>query len=257
MAYVVRLTDFQPSARDDAPWIGADMYESLTADGFGAKIDEFDFATNPRVRPAGVDVDPDTLSPDTPGTWTNPFPRSFTTSAATLPAAWYWLSFYDAAGQEEPTEPIFKGGVVAPSTRQVAQLLRGRTIAMGGPLGEFTPTTDPTIDEAEAAVQTATADVIAATGRMIPTEANDVARQVIAIGAAMVIEVGSEEVNEARFDRLQAMYDARLGRLIASVIDAGGTPPIPVDPTDPATILQPPEPLGIISGTRRDVREWD
>lgn len=166
------------------------------------------------------------------------------------------MRYHDAAGLQEPTDPVYRGGPITPSTRQVAQFIRARTIVNGGEQGYFDAATSPTDDQVESYIQTATADVISTVGRIIPASAQDIARQVIAIGTAMVIEVGSEDVNEARYDRLATMYELRLARLLAAVVDAGGAVVDPL-PTDPSAVFSgPPYPLGLITG-RGNGRDWD
>ncbi|HWT23176.1 MAG TPA: hypothetical protein VN213_06690 [Solirubrobacteraceae bacterium] len=217
MAYVVPLEGYQPSARDDdLPWVGARVYEAADAAGpFTSLIDTFEFATDTRVTPTGLDPDP-----------AAPRERAFTTAAATLPAGWYLVVFFDAAGSTEPTSPVFHGGPVVPSSRQVARFIRARTLVNGAEVGDFTTATNPTADQVEEYVQNAAGDVIAEVGRVIPAGAQDLARYVIAIGAALLIEANSEEINEARYDRLKALYDERLARLNAAVedVEAGGEP---------------------------------
>lgn len=206
MPNFARFADYQPSPRDDQPWLGLRLLESTTPNGAGAQIDQYQFASDGRVTPSGLDTDP-----------RNPQARSFTTSNAALTTGWYTVVFYDGDGLEEPTEPIFKGGPVTPSVHQVAQLLRARTIVNGGEVGTFTTHTSPTAEQVEAYTQTAVAEVVATIGRVVPPGVQDLVRQATAIGTAMLIEVGSEDVNEVRFDRLKTMYDERMTHLQATV----------------------------------------
>jgi hypothetical protein len=236
MPYVVTFNDYQPSSRTDAVWIGARVLESASPTIAGTEIDDFPFVNDARVVPVGLDVNP-----------LNPASRTFSTNVATLATGWYTVVFYDAAGLEEPTEPLFKGGPVVPSVQQVAQFLRARTMGAGGQLNTFTTTTDPNIDQVESYVQSATADVVSHVGRSIPAQASDLARKVIEVGTAMLIELGSEDVNETRYDRLKTLYDERFQRLFEAVVEYGGDviDPIP-EPGQPGSqVLGTPLPLGL------------
>lgn len=164
--------------------------------------------------------------------------ETFETFQATLPAGWYLGVWIDASGNEQPTSPMFSGGPVAPAVQQVARFIRARTDGRyGGELGAFTATTNPNVEQVEEYIATATMDVIAEAGRELPPGALDLARAVITVGAAVLIEINSEQINEARATRLQAMYDARLARLVNAVqdVEAGG---------DPGQVDDRPMPLG-------------
>lgn len=215
MSYVVTFTDYTPGPRDDAqPWTSARIEEAGTAGGPWALIDT--------VTLSPVDTDP-----------ANPAARSFTTHNATLPAGWYRIVWLDDVAREQPTAPEFNGGAVTPSVQQVASFLRARTIGDGGgQTGTFLNATDPggptdpTRDQVGDYIAEAAGDVIAEVGRVIPAGAQDLFRRVVTIGAALLVEVNSEQVNEARYDRLKTLYDERLARLNEAVqeVDAGGDP---------------------------------
>lgn len=238
MTYVITFNDYQPSPRTDAVWTGARVYESSSPTLAGTEIDNFAFASDARVTPLGLDVNS-----------LNPAQRTFTTTAGTLLTGWYTVVFYDAAGLQEPTEPLFKGGPITPTVQQVAQFLRARTMGAGGQLNTFTSTTNPNVDQVEAYIQSATADIVSHVGRAIPAQASDLARKVIEVGTAMLIELGSEDVNETRYDRLKALYDERLQRLFEAVVEYGGDviDPIPVDQGG-ILVLGTPLPLGLNTG---------
>lgn len=248
MPYVVSFNDYVPSSRTDVPWIGAKIRESATPNQMGDIIDNFAFASDPRVVPAGLD-----LSPSLPAS------RSFTTTSGTLVTGWYTVVFYDAAGVEEPTEPLFKGGPITPSVQQIASFLRARTMGAGGQLGTFTALTDPNIDQVEGYIQSAAADLVTSVGRVIPAQASDLARKVLEVGTAILIEVGSEDINEARYDRLKTLYDERLQRLFAAVVEYGGDVIDPIPTGEDGEVITPtgtPYPLGLKTG-RGIPREWD
>lgn len=247
MSTVVPFEGYTPSARTDGlPWLGARVWESATVDGTYAQIDAFAFATDPRVEPSGLDVDPE-----------NPRERSFTTAIALLPVGWYKVVFYDASNNLEPTDPVYHGGPILPGVQQVAHFLRARTMGAGGQLNVFTAFTDPTIDQVEDYIQSAAADVISTVGRDIPVQASDLARKVIEVSAAMLIELGSEDINEVRYDRLKTLYDERLARLFEAVVEYGGDVIDPIEEDgESAGALGTPLPLGIVTG-RGSNKEWD
>ena len=86
--YIVSIADIVPPARfDGIPWETATISESANSAGPFNEIASF--TLDP------VDSDP-----------TDPAPRSFTTTAATLPAGWYQLAFQDAAGGQVLIEPF-------------------------------------------------------------------------------------------------------------------------------------------------------
>lgn len=162
---------------------------------------------------------------------------TFETSLATLPAGWYLGVWLDGLGGETPTAPLFNGGPVAPSVQQVARFLRARTTGDGGELGVFTASTNPNIEQVEEYIATATMDVIAEAGRELPAGAQDLAKGVITIGAAVLIEINSEQINTERLRALTAMYDKRLASFVnaAQDVEQGG---------DPGQVDDRPMPLG-------------
>lgn len=209
MSYRRTFEHYTPSARAsaDGAWTRVLIREGSSADAL-TQID--DQALNP------VDTDP-----------TAPATRTIVTTLATLPVGWYDLTFTATDGSQEPTSPVFFGGGLAPSAAQLAQFLRARTDRRyGGETGTFTATSSPTLDQAESYIQDAAGDVVAEVGRIIPVGAHDLFRTVVKIGAALLVEVNSEQINEPRATRLQAMYDARLARLTNAVqdVEAGGDP---------------------------------
>jgi hypothetical protein len=114
-----------------------------------------------------------------------------------------------------------------PSVAQVAAHLEHRTYDQGGgSTGTFTSLTNPTADQAEAAIDTATTVVI---GRLpvstIPAASVDATRSLIALRAAMQIEITHPAAGKAStYDRLKDLYDDDLKGLISAVKDAGDGP---------------------------------
>jgi hypothetical protein len=248
MTYVVRFEDYTPSPRTDQPWTGINVYESASADGpFNVVLDTFAIADDSRMIPQGLDPDP-----------SNPIARSFTTSYAALQFGWYVVEFFDPSSNIVRTDPVFHGGPITPSVSQVAQFLRARTMGAGGQLNTFTAFTDPNIDQVESYIQSAATDVVSKVGRVIPPEASDIARRVIEVNAAMLIEIGSEDINEARYDRLKTLYDERLARLFEAVVEYGGDviDPIDEDEEGGGAALGTPFPIGLKTGSGWN-RDWD
>lgn len=88
MSFVVSLSDFTPSARQDGlPWTQAQIAEGPSSSG--------PFTTIETINLSPVDADP-----------SNPAARSFTTTHATLSMAWYLVTLLDAAGNQQPFVPI-------------------------------------------------------------------------------------------------------------------------------------------------------
>jgi hypothetical protein len=133
---------------------------------------------------------------------------------------WYRATFLDGIGGEQPAG-IVDGGVanLVPSVQQVARFLRARTTGDGGELGVFTTATNPSVDQVEQYIETATRDVIAEVGRRVPPGALDLFRAVVIVGTAVLIEINSEMINDRRLTALTAMYDQRLARLLEAVQD--------------------------------------
>jgi hypothetical protein len=103
--------------------------------------------------------------------------------------------------------------------------------------------------------------LVTSVGRAIPAQASDLARKVIEVGAALLIEVGSEDVNESRYDRLKTLYDERLRRLFEAVVEYGGDVINPIPEEDEGgggtvTPLGTPYPIGLKTGWGFH-RDWD
>jgi hypothetical protein len=114
-----------------------------------------------------------------------------------------------------------------PVRDDIARLLRARTFAKGGQRREFTDTTDPTRAQVDELIDDAASDVIAVVGSNLDATLHPAARRVVALGTTLLIEVGARDFDQARYDRLQKLYDTRLAQLDAA--DAA------TDPDDPGT----------------------
>jgi hypothetical protein len=111
-----------------------------------------------------------------------------------------------------------------PTVAAVAAHLPHRTYGQGGiTTSAFTAQTKPTEDQAEAEIDRATTVVV---GRLpvsiVENKHHDTVRDVIALRAAMKIEIGYPVGGQnSPYDRLKELYDDDLKGLIAAVKDAG------------------------------------
>lgn len=118
----------------------------------------------------------------------------------------------------------------------VAREIPSRTRSGGGATGSFTASTTPTDSGVVAYIQDSADDIARKVGTQIPTNLQPLAKDVIALGAALEIELGADDFNEARYDRLKKRYDERLTDLQTAIADlsndgdpsviAGGASPI-------------------------------
>jgi hypothetical protein len=227
MSYRRRFDDYTPSPRTlaEGAWTRVLVREGAAPDSL-EQID--DQALTP------VDADPAV-----------PATRTVITTLAELPVGWYDLTFTALDGSQEPTAPVFYSGGLTPSAQQVARFIRARTTGLGGELGVFTTQTNPTLEQADGYIADAASDVVAEVGRSIPAGASDLFRTVVTIGAAILIELNSEQINTERLRGLQAMYDARLPRLVNAVqdVEGGGDPGQVDDRPAPIGTFPCPEPM--------------
>lgn len=124
-------------------------------------------------------------------------------------------------GESGPGTP---GGVVYPELAllytpirdEIARMLRARTTGprRGGEIGEFTEGTNPTLSEVDNLINDAAALVHAHIGGQVVTEVLwPVGRRVVSLGTVLLIEAGSEQVNQVRYDRFKTLYDEALAAL--------------------------------------------
>lgn len=208
---VVTLLDFTPPARVDQTWTTVRILESASSQGPWTLIDTFT-------------LDPVDTNP------ADPQSRDFTTTNATLPAGWYQVVFVDAAGNEQPVTPVqvIAESPFVPSVDDVARLIPVFTMADGGQLGYFTDDgrTNPSASRVAQLIEDAAQLVFARVGVDLPAGLEALVRPVIEIGAALLVILGAEQVNQDRYDRLKTLYDERLAALVDAVqdADAGGDP---------------------------------
>lgn len=224
---VVTFEDYQPSPRyDGIAWKDALIYEAPASDGPWTQIDSIDLS----FLQGGLDSDP-----------TAPKTRDFTTSNATLVNGWYRVTFSDpATGLGLPTQPVYNGPKLEylPAVDQVARKILSRTRdKFGNNVNTFNEETLPEGDQVQAIIDdisTETADVI---GDDIPNSLIDDAQNVVALRAAMQVELDyySDQVNTNRsvYPQLKDQYESALAALQAAV--ANTSTDGPVTSTTPGT----------------------
>lgn len=206
---VVTFEDFTPSPRyDGKAWYSVHIQEASAREGPWVQID------TKTLTP--LDTDP-----------TNPATRSFTTENGTLEQGWYRLIFVDQTGDEQqPTVPIKnipeEDAPFLPTVQEVSELERARTKdRFGNEVGIFNENTRPTGDAVRGLIRQAADDVVMLIDVDIPPTAYDLADSVIAIGAAMLIELSyyPEQVGtpNSAYDHWWEWYQVMLERLKLAV----------------------------------------
>lgn len=206
----VSFEDYQPLPRFPpvvTPWTLVHIQESAAQDGPWTTIDTF--ALSP------LDSDP-----------ADPAIRSFSTDNATLSEGWYRVVFEDAIGNTSPTTPEHNkpsdAASYLPLVSDIGALLRARTKnVLGVEVGTFTEDTRPTFEEVQRLIEQAAGDVTALVDYDIPLETYRQASGVIALGAAMLVELSyfPEQVaaNKSAYEKYKELYDEYLERLLAAV----------------------------------------
>jgi hypothetical protein len=222
----VRLVGYEPPARDAGTgvWTIGVVEHTLTPDA------EDTWSTV-------LTVDP--LSPvDTDNQ--NPRARDFTVDD-TDEDWWYRVYFRDTGG--DATEPSTATSVqlainYTPTVQQVATKIRTRTRLgtvydnkpEGFIYGTFSPATNPTSAQVRDVIREAANIVSADLGREVPLRALAAARTVVALRAAMEIELSyySEQVAAQRssYPQLKELYDDAMKSTIEAILEAesGGDP---------------------------------
>jgi hypothetical protein len=205
--YVIPFFGYVPSARyDGQAWTTVRVQEapSNLGDTAGTLI------AHGTLTPA--DTDP-----------AHPLSRDFTAPGASLASGWYRVVFLDGVGNQQPTEWRHNAVSISPGHRDVGRLIRARTFAAGAVQGTFLNSdqpgpTDPTADEVDRIITDVANSVRAKVGT-IPDDLHDQARTVIKYGTALEIEVGAEDFDQDRYDRLKTQFDEQLKTLIAGAQD--------------------------------------
>jgi len=219
---IVTFTDYQPIPRYDGfPWTHAIIEESPDADGPWTQIDDVVFP----------DPDPE---PE------NPKARSFTTNNGTLAEGWYRVTFYDAAGDyASPTAPVHvsKNRAYAPNVAQVARKILSRTRDQyGNTLGTFNTNTTPTEQQVSAIILDVLPNVADEVGDEIPPEYFDDAAEVVALRAAMQVELDffpdQVATDRSPYPQLADLYEKELERLRQSISVAVDGEPVDTAPSN-------------------------
>jgi hypothetical protein len=221
---VVTFENYRPSARfDGVKWTNAMIEEAPASAGPWTLID-----TQP-LSPLDTDA-------------SDPQARNFTTDNATLAYGWYRITFTDSLGATgQPTVPQYNGTMLAyePTVDQVARKILSRTRdKYGNVIGSFTPDTLPTDSQAQAITSDVITEVADVVGDVVPDFLINDASNVVAIRAAMQIELDffPDQVNTSRsiYDQLKAEYESALAALQSAVSSAEAGDTSVVD-TNPAT----------------------
>lgn len=206
MGFVVTLVDSTPPARADTL-----SYTSV-------RIEEAAAETGPWTAIDTQATGPDS-NPESPAT------RDLTTRNATLPAAWYRLTWISGSDTSTPSEPVQNAASLAggmrPTIFDVAQKVRSRTKIKGGSeIGTFNTRTRPTGDEVEGLIGDAMDEVL---GKVKAAEAGTKyekhVRGAIALYAAMEVELSffPEQVGSGKspYASYEKIYLSRIKALIA------------------------------------------
>lgn len=132
----------------------------------------------------------------------------------------------------------------------VARVIPARTRAGGGLLGSFTDDTNPTADQVEQYIEDAATDIEMEVGEELDDDIHDLVRRVIALDAAKRIELGAEDFDQERYDRLDRELTAQFKRLVEAAQDAD-------DGTDPGKVDDLAEPLHSFPPSPCDLDEID
>jgi hypothetical protein len=228
MTFVVSFEDFTPEPRfDNVSWTKVQIEEAATVDGTYTII-EANLAID-------VDADP-----------SEPAGRSFTTTHATLQQCWYRITFKDNAGGLGPVAPVqaIASGEAGflPTPRDVGLKILSRTRdKYGNQVGTFNADTQPSSADVLGIINQAGMEVADSIGDTIPAGMYDDVSNLIALRAAMDIEMSyfSDQVNTGRsiYPQLEKEYERQVnivGKQISSILAGGGT-----DPVNPSAALAP------------------
>lgn len=202
---VVSLMGVTPSARfDGVVWYRALIQESATSTGPWVQIQNLILAP--------PDTDP-----------TDPEPRNFSFEGNIDEGGWYRVVFADQAGNQlQPSAPIQNHLGYAPTKEQVARKILSRTRDQYGNLkGTFDETTTPTGEVVNEIIVDAVSQISKSIGDIIPDSLTADASDVVALYAAMQIEltVFAEQVNTGRsiYPQLEKQMNGAPGILGALV----------------------------------------
>jgi len=212
---VVSFTDYTPVPRfDNVPWRTILIEEGPAETGPWTLID-----TQTLVP---LDADP-----------TDPQPRDFTTSNATLDNGWYRISFADASSNVIEMTPTYNGEPIewTPTISDVAAINLIRTRDANGVFqNTFNNSTVPSDEQARMCIHAAIQNVRPMIGTDIPEDLIQEAQVVVAIRAMMYIELSffGNEVAQRRsiYPELKTLFDEKLASLQSAIMaeEAGESP---------------------------------
>lgn len=140
--YVHSFAGYTPTARyGAAPWTAVLVEEAL-------------LNTGPWVQYAHGTLTPADTNPAAP------LERAFSAPGATLASGWNRVVFTDAAGNRQPTRPVFVGSTWAPTVQDVADLSPAYTTGEG----VFDEDTEPSAAQVEAFIRVAVTEVAGRVG---------------------------------------------------------------------------------------------
>jgi hypothetical protein len=222
---IVTFIDYTPEPREDGvSWAHARIEEAPAEAGPWTVIDMIDLV-----------LDPDPSHPAT---------RSFTTTNATIGyGGWYKVTWVDNFLNEQPTAPILFNAPLAwrPTLADVGTVDMARTRdTVGNLLGTFTDKTTPTDAQAEAQIDKAVDDLVPKIGTQIPGSLVNDVRDLVALRAAMRIELSfyGTEINTQRspYPQLKAMFEDKLPGVVSAIEaqEAGADPSDALPTNSPA-----------------------
>lgn len=173
ITYVITFKDYLPAPREDGqPWTKALIYEAARPSGSWTLIDTVNF------------VDPD-VDPSKPKS------RTFTTENGSIEQGWYKVVFEDASNHQQEFGAVQNIAYPwVPSLNQVGALVRTRTKdSSGNELGTFNEDTRPTSQDVQELIQQATDTFVVRGGTEIPPELFQEVQRLIALRAAMLVEI--------------------------------------------------------------------
>lgn len=196
--YVVTFANYTPSPRyDTIPWTQVKVEEAP------AKIGPWTELVTGALSP--IDADPK-----------NPAPRDVTVNGATLAAGWYRLTFLDAAGNMQPTRPVYSGASISPGLDDIARAMRSRLADAGGQaITAFSATTRPTRDDVEGFIRSGVRAVRLRVGAVQDTLAED-AREVVELYATARAELATWPEQTAN---TASPYSALMDEFKAALLD--------------------------------------
>lgn len=208
---MVSFKDFTPPSIPNITSFGnADIFESPNSSGPWTFIDTYVISP----------LDFSSMQPAT---------HSFSTRNNTIPTGgWYKVIWRNSDGVQAATPPVQNvvsdAAEYLPSASEVGKILYTRTVDdTGAYLGTFTSKTRPTLEVASETIIQAGQDVDKMIGDDIPPSMWDDAKRVVALRAAMLIELTffPEQIASARspYDRIKELFDEQI-KALSVVIEA-------------------------------------